>query len=303
VPTPATSDISVVIPYYNREEYIDEAIQSVLAQTLQPLEIIIVNDCSRESSRRYLDHYAGVCTVIDLPLNVGLAAARNEGIRCARGQFIAFLDDDDVWESKKLEVQVQYLRERPDCAAVHTALRAFYAGGAERIFDQKPSPLTLSHALKQPSEVLVSSLLIRADVVQSLGGFDPRFRRGEDHEFQIRCAAASYRMEAIPELLVRFRRQGHASLTKRNLLMFLAHVRLCRKHKALFRRVYGVRGVVSFLLASLELDSGTVRYVGGAIRFLTRLIPVKWEVRPDYEEPVQGVPKLNDPSIQFDAPK
>ena len=90
MPTPATSDISVVIPYCNREQYIDEAIQSVLAQTLQPLEIIIVNDCSRESSRRYLDRYAGVCSIVDLPVNIGLAAARNEGIRRARGQFIAF---------------------------------------------------------------------------------------------------------------------------------------------------------------------------------------------------------------------
>ena len=75
------SDISAVISYYNREQYIDEAIQSVLAQTLQPLEIIIVNDGSRESSRRYLDRYAGICTIVDLPVNGGLASARNEGIR------------------------------------------------------------------------------------------------------------------------------------------------------------------------------------------------------------------------------
>ena len=67
-----SADISVVIPYYNREQYIDEAVQSVLAQTLKPLEIIIVNDCSRESSRRYLDRYADVCTIVDLPVNMGI---------------------------------------------------------------------------------------------------------------------------------------------------------------------------------------------------------------------------------------
>src|SRR5215467_2929118 len=102
---PTTSDISVVIPYYNREEYIDEAVQSVLAQTLKPLEIIIVNDCSRESSRRYLDRYADVCTIVDLKVNVGLAGSRNAGIRAARGRFIALLDDDDIWYPEKLEVQ------------------------------------------------------------------------------------------------------------------------------------------------------------------------------------------------------
>ncbi|MGC9999173.1 MAG: glycosyltransferase family 2 protein [Bryobacteraceae bacterium] len=78
------SDISVVITYHNREQYIDETIQSVLAQTLKPLEIIIVNDRSRESSRKYLDRYAGVCTIIDLPANMGIGAAREEGIRRAR---------------------------------------------------------------------------------------------------------------------------------------------------------------------------------------------------------------------------
>jgi teichuronic acid biosynthesis glycosyltransferase TuaG len=117
VPTPATSDISVVIPYCNREQHIDEAIQSFLAQTFQPLEIIIVNDCSRESSRRYLDRYAGVCSIIDLPVNVGLAAARHEGIPRTRGQFVAFLDDDDVWLPEKLERQRQYMAEHPRCVA------------------------------------------------------------------------------------------------------------------------------------------------------------------------------------------
>ena len=75
------SDISVIIPYYNREQYIDETVQSVLAQTLKPIEIIIVNDRSRESSRRHLDRYADTCRILNLPENVGLAAARNAGMR------------------------------------------------------------------------------------------------------------------------------------------------------------------------------------------------------------------------------
>ncbi len=287
VTTPAASDISVVIPYYNREQFIDEAVQSVLAQTLPPLEIIIVNDYSRESSRRSLDRYAELCVILDLPVNVGLAAARNAGIRRARGQFIAFLDDDDIWEPTKLEVQARYMREHPGCAAIHTAIRAFYANGTERIFDQKPSLLTLAQALQQPGEVMVSSLLIRADAMRNLGGFDPRFRRAEDHEFQIRCAAAGYRIESIPEPLTRMRRQGHASLTGQPGRMFAGHLRLCWKHRALYRRVYGWRGIVSFLAASLEHDSGKVRYAGGAIRLLARLLAVQWKVRPDYQEPVQ----------------
>ncbi len=281
-----SADISVVIPYYNREQYIDEAVQSVLAQTLQPLEIILINDGSRESSRRYLDRYAEVCIILDLPVNMGIAAARNDGIRRARGRFIAFLDDDDIWEPTKLEVQARYMRDHPGCAAIHTAIRAFYANGSERIFDQKPSLLTLARALQQPGEVVPSSLLIRADVVRSLGGFDPRFRRSEDNDLTIRCAAAGYRIESIREPLTRLRRQGQASLMWSHWPVFLAQIGVFWKHKALYYRAYGVRGIVRYPLARLERWTDNVRYVGGAIRLLTRLLPVKWKVRPDYDEPV-----------------
>jgi teichuronic acid biosynthesis glycosyltransferase TuaG len=299
VTTPAASDISVVIPYHNREQYIDEAFQSVLAQTLKPLEIIIVNDCSRDSSRRYLDRYAGVCTIIDLPVNSGTAAARNAGIRRARGQFIAFLDDDDIWLPDKLAIQRRYMAEHPQCDAVHTAVWIFYSDRPDRLMKRDwPGPLTLAHALMFNYSVIPPTLLIRADVVRSLGGFDPRFRRAQDHEFTIRCAAAGYRIKSIPEPLARVRRQGHESTTKHKWLMFGSHISLRWKHKALYCRVYGVRGIVSFLLESLRLDTRKVRYVGGAVRLLLRLIPVKWEVRPDFEEPVQAEvsPRRSEPA-------
>jgi glycosyltransferase involved in cell wall biosynthesis len=282
-------DISVVVPHYNREQYIDEAIQSVLAQTLQPLEIIIVDDCSRASSRRYLDRYAGLCTVIDLPVNMGIAAARNEGIRRARGQFIAFLDDDDLWLSDKLERQRRYMIDHPRCDAVHGAAWAFYSDRPDRLYRRDwPRPLSLAQALRHDYWVMHQTVLIRADVVRALGGYDSRFGRSEDHDLTIRCAAAGYRIDCIPEPLARIRRQGHERLTKKNWLLLLSHIHLCWKHRALYYRVYGVRGILSFLLASLELCTRNVRYVGGAVRLLIRFISVKWEVRPDYIEPVQG---------------
>ncbi len=282
------SDISVVIPYYNREQYIDEAVQSVLAQTLKPLETMLVNDCSREVSRRYLDRYADVCTIIDLRVNVGISGARNEGIRRARGQFIALLDDDDIWLPRKLEVQRRYMAEHPRCDAVHTAVWAFYSSRPDRLFTRDwPEPLTLAQALTRDYWVIHPTLLIRTDVARALGGYDPRFRNVEDNEFTIRCAAAGYRIESIPEPLTRVRRQGHASLTRRPWRSLRSDARLCWKHRTLYCRVYGVRGLVSFLLASLETWTRKVWYLGGAVRLLLGLIPVRWQVRPDYDEPVR----------------
>ena len=298
MPTPATSDISVVISYHNREQYIDETIQSVLAQTLQPLEIIVVNDCSRESSRRYLDRYAEVCTIIDLPVNGGPAAARNAGIRRARGQFIAFLDDDDIWLPEKLERQHRYMVEHPQCDLVHGAAWFFCLDRPDHLVTRDwPGPLTLAQALKREYSVMPPTILIRTDVVRALGGFDPRFRTGEDIEFAIRCAAAGYRIESIPEPLVRVRRQGHECLTKHDWQQFRAGISLCWKHKALYSKVFGARGFASGVLQNLEEETSKVRYLGGAVRLLIRLIPVKWEVRPDCEEPVhQGGFRATSPA-------
>jgi teichuronic acid biosynthesis glycosyltransferase TuaG len=292
--TRRTSDISVVIPYYNREQYIDQAIQSVLAQTLKPLEIIIVNDCSRESSRLYLDHYAESCVIVDLPARVGAGQARNEGIRRARGRLIAFLDDDDLWLADKLEVQCRYMEQHPECAAVHSAAWSFSSDKPDVLCPcDWPPPLTLAQALTHDHWVILPTLLIRADAIRALGGFDVRFRGSEDHDFTIRCCATGYRIEGIREPLVRFRRQGQESLTKRHWQMYLTHIKLCWRHRALYHRVYGLRGMVSFLLATLHIASSKTRYVDGSVRFLLRFIDVEYEVKRNYQEPVASVGQMS----------
>jgi len=286
---PVTSDISVIIPYYNREQFIDEAVRSVLAQTLQPLEVIIVNDCSCESSRRYLDRYTGICKIVDLAVNVGLAGSRNAGIRVAGGQFIALLDDDDVWLPEKLEIQRKYMEEHPDCSAVHSAVWAFFSDRQDELWRQfGPGTMTLAQALTELHWVIPSTLMIRTPVIRALGGFDVRFRECEDRDFMIRCAAAGYRIEGIPEPLVRFRRIGHSSLSERRWRMFVVHMRIVWLHKALYYQVYGMRGLVNFLLATLHIASYKTRYVDGAVRFAMRVFEVKWRVRPGYHEPIHS---------------
>jgi teichuronic acid biosynthesis glycosyltransferase TuaG len=284
----ATGDVSVVIAYFNREQYIDQTIQSVLAQTLRPLEIIIVDDCSRESSRRYLERWAEICKIVDLPSNTGRpGAVRNEGVRHARGRFIAFLDDDDIWLPHKLEVQRRYMEQHPECAILYSALWAFSDNKPDVLWKcDWPPPLTLAQALTYDYNVLPSTMLVRTEVIRKLGGFDPRFAGSEDHELKIRCCAAGYRIESNPEPLVRLRREEHASLTGRRWLMYSTDIKLCWKHKALYYRVYGLRGFVSFLLAALHLASRRTRYLDGAVRLLLRLIKVKWEVRPHHYEPL-----------------
>jgi glycosyltransferase involved in cell wall biosynthesis len=98
------SDISVIIPVYNGATYLGEAIESVLAQTLAPAEIIVVDDGSTDGSAAVADRYAPSVRVIRQP-NAGCGAARNTGVRHARGAYLAFLDADDLWTPDKLQQQ------------------------------------------------------------------------------------------------------------------------------------------------------------------------------------------------------
>ena len=283
----ATSDVSVIIPYYNREQFIDEAVQSVLAQTLKPLEIIIVNDSSRESSRRHLDRYAETCKIVDLTTNVGLAGARNAGIRVAQGQFIALLDDDDIWLPNKLEEQRRYLEEHPDCSAVHCSVRAFFSNKPDEVWTFfGTGPMTLAQALTYHRWVIPSTLMVRTCVMRALKGFDVSFRECEDRDFMIRCAAAGYRIEGIAEPLVRFRRIGDDRLSEHRWRMYRVHIRVVWLHKALFYRTYGLRGPMNFLLMSLHFASFNTRYVDAGVRFLMRFIKVEYQIMPGYRDPV-----------------
>lgn len=293
------ADISVIIPFYNREIYIDEAVQSVLAQTLRPLEIIIVNDCSKESARQYLDRYAGICRILDLPKNVGLAGARNAAIRAARGKFIALLDDDDSWLPQKLEVQYRYLQEHPECTGVHTGVWMLLSGyPTERYKKFEPGPLPLSVALTHSQWVIPSTLMIRTPAVRAVGDFDPWFRENEDRDFVVRCCAAGYRLEGIDEPLVYFRRTGHDHLAGKHLTMYKSHIKLCWKHRALYYRAYGWRGVPDFLLQSAYLVIGGYCYdtrttlksqlLQGVMWRVHQLIRVKFGLRSDYRDPVAG---------------
>ena len=283
----AAGDISVIIPYYNREQYIDEAIRSVVTQTLKPLEIIIVNDCSRESSRRYLDRYADDCKILDLAKNVGLAGARNAGIRVASGQLIAILDDDDIWLPQKLEVQRRYMEEHPECSVVHSSVWAFFSNHPDQVWTRFDSgPMTLAQALRDEYWAVPSTLMFRTAAIRAIDGFDAHFRECEDREFLIRCCAAGYRVEGIREPLIRFRRTRHGGLSEQLWRMFRAHVRVVWKHKALYHKAYGFRGAANFLLVTLHMGSFRTRYVDGAVRFLLKVYDRKWIVKENYRDPV-----------------
>lgn len=115
--------VSVITPVHNAEKYLEITLKSVLNQTYKNFEIILIDDASKDSSREIIKNYEKIDNKVKAVLldeNVGVAKARNEGIKHAKGQYIAFLDSDDIWLENKLEEQIKFMKEN-NIAFSHTA--------------------------------------------------------------------------------------------------------------------------------------------------------------------------------------
>lgn len=217
--------ISVVITTFEKPRLLEQAIRSVLAQTAKPSEIIVVDDGSGNATRDVIHGFAGDGVAhIWQPNSGGPAGPRNTGWSAARGEWIAFLDDDDLWHPRKLEVCTSALRRSPHADILYHTLETLNddprrGGSASRLVGGWELPEQASRFLLETGFVpLPSSLVVRKDVLQSLGGFDvdPELVAAEDLDFAIRAALASYRFAFVPEVLAKYRVSGsHLSSSKR----------------------------------------------------------------------------------------
>jgi glycosyltransferase involved in cell wall biosynthesis len=200
--------VSAVIPVYNGEQYLAEAIASVLAQDYRPLEVIVVDDGSTDRSGEIAQSYPLV-RCIRQP-HLGVSAARNAGIAAAGGEFIAFLDADDVWMPDKLTVQVGYLLAHPDVGFAFARQRFLFEQGVDAPRWYPQELLTQGHAGFVPS-----TLVARKAVFERAGGFDTALSHGEDTEWLLRAKDCGIPMGIVQEtLLLRRVHSGNVSLMK-----------------------------------------------------------------------------------------
>ncbi|MCJ7568848.1 MAG: glycosyltransferase [Anaerolineales bacterium] len=203
-----TPKISIVIPAFNAEYWIARTINSVLSQTLQDLEIIVIDDGSTDGTRNIVEAIKDNRIQYHYQENRGLSGARNSGILASTGRFIALLDADDLFKPKKLAYQVELMEKEPDLGLVTCGIELIdqYDNhiGEERHWLFHPT-IDLDHLLFW-NPLLPSTLLIRREWFERVGLFDESLRRYEDWEFPIRLAAAGCRMEYVREILVSYRR-------------------------------------------------------------------------------------------------
>lgn len=199
--------ISIVLPTYDRQHYLAETIGSIFGQTLQDWELIIVDDGSGTQTRAYLETLQGLSKVrlIWLPHSGTPAVARNAGIRAARGDYIAFMDSDDVWLPHKLECQLASLMQRTDRGWSQTSFLFMDAAGNPERYMPAADGWIFELLLSGETVIALPSVLISRSLLEELGGFNETRVTSEDYELWLRCALRSA-VDAIPEPLTRVRR-------------------------------------------------------------------------------------------------
>jgi glycosyltransferase involved in cell wall biosynthesis len=184
-----TAPVTVVVPTYNSGHLVGDALASVLAQTVPPEAVIVIDDGSTDDTAARLAQYGARVRAIRQP-NQGVSATRNRGVREARSEFVAFLDADDVWHPRKLEVQLSVLRARPDFGLLGTRTYPWPGEVPELLGEPAAVPLVpVSWELLAVRNVFVtSSVLVRRAVLERVGEFDTRLQGPEDHDLWLRVA-------------------------------------------------------------------------------------------------------------------
>jgi glycosyltransferase involved in cell wall biosynthesis len=206
--------VSVIIPAYNVEKYIEEAINSVLSQTYLNIEIIVVDDGSIDNTKRLVDHYLGKNRIIYLfQNNKGLSGARNTGIKVARGEYIALLDADDLFLPTKIEKQVSFMENNKDCDFCYCDVNFFIDGKPEKILKShyKYYSGNIFKYLIKGSFVNPSTLFFKKQTSDIFGVFDESFKRAEDLEYYLRVSLLGAKFCFVDELLFlsRIRKSGN----------------------------------------------------------------------------------------------
>ncbi|PZD73235.1 UDP-Glc:alpha-D-GlcNAc-diphosphoundecaprenol beta-1,3-glucosyltransferase WfgD [Acaryochloris thomasi RCC1774] len=207
--------VSIIIPAYNSMVFLPETVECVLSQTFSDFELLIVNDGSSDNIIDWTAQQTDPRICLISQENRGAPIARNTGLEQAKGDYIAFLDSDDLWDSTKLEKQVLLLDKNPDIgvAYVWTRLMDRHGKPLDRVWASKASGHVWKRIAVQDNMIASGSVpLVRRDCFNVVGGFDPNLRGQQDWDMWVRLAS-KYRFGLIPEILS-FHRHHQSSMSR-----------------------------------------------------------------------------------------
>lgn len=187
--------VSTIVPVYNGEKYVSEAIESILAQAYRPIETILVDDGSTDGTSEIAKRFSPNVKYW-YQTNAGTGAARNRGIELAKGSFFAFLDADDLWLPDKLTVQMAAFHDDPETEIVFGYVKQFYSPELDDITKSK-----LRCPDKAMPGCLPCTMLIKRDAFFRVGLFETNWRLGQDVSWIIRAREHGLRAVMVPHLV------------------------------------------------------------------------------------------------------
>ncbi len=202
--------VSVLLTVYNEKPYLRRAVQSILDQTFEDFEFIIINDGSTDGSKDLLDRFAHCDERIRCvhQENKGLIASLNRGLNMAHGKYIARMDADDIAHPERLQAQVRFLDTNPDIGVLGTQVEWINdSGKADGEWNFPTDPDQVAWRLLFGTCLCHPSVMMRASLVQDLGGYTAWATHGEDYELWTRALLKS-RLANLPETLLKYRRHG-----------------------------------------------------------------------------------------------
>jgi glycosyltransferase involved in cell wall biosynthesis len=196
--------ISCIVPVFNGETYLGEALESIWQQTYRPLEILVVDDGSTDGTAAVAAGYGDRIRYVK-QINTGAPTARNLGLSMARGEFVAFLDADDLWHPDKLQRQTARFAARPELQACVTHLQNFWIPELEAERHR-----FLGHRLSESLPGYVTqTLLARNALFERVGRFDPALRVGDTTDWFLRASEQGTVIELLSDVLVYRRLHEH----------------------------------------------------------------------------------------------
>jgi glycosyltransferase involved in cell wall biosynthesis len=201
--------ISCIVPVFNEERYIREALESIHAQTYRPLEVIVADDGSTDTTAAVVSRYGDRVRYLFQP-NAGTAAACNLGLRAAQGDFMAFLAADDLWHVDKLARQTNCFKRRPELDLCVTHVQNFWIPEL-----QEEAERFTNHRISQPLPGYVpQTVLARRSLFETVGHFNTALRHADSTDWFLRVIEHGGVIDLLPDVLV-YRRIHQSNLSRR----------------------------------------------------------------------------------------
>lgn len=276
--------VSIVIPAYNADRFIAQTLDSVLAQTFTAFEVIVVNDGSTDRTQEIVEHYLLTDDRVRLinQINQGISATRQRGQKAAKGDFIAFLDADDLWMPQNLETHLRHFAGNPNLGISFGRVEFMQDDGTPtgvystaRLKRIEPAHLFYENLL-----TTTSNAIVRRAVFEQIGGFDYDLCGTEDQEFFLRARCFGWEVAGVEDVLIRYRITA-GGLSSRLDMLEADWLRFSDKVKTYAPEVVAKHGAKSrayFLryIARRSLRVSASRTIG--LRFMKRALKSDWTI-------------------------